>query len=112
MSDVTAENVVIPALTNPAPDPSTFPLYGAKPSSDSNTTYIEIYSSAEKANGERQDERWLVDVAERFNQQRQTIASGKVIQVGIRNIPSGLGAQILAAQKGKPQVYSQPMPCG
>ena len=50
VSDVAAENVVIPALSDPVPDPNTFPLYGAKPSSDSNIAYIEIYSSAEKAN--------------------------------------------------------------
>lgn len=106
VSDSSAENVVIPPLVDPAPDPATFPLYGAKPSDDPNIAYVEIYSSAEKANGERQDERWLVDVAERFNQQRQTIDSGKVIQVGIRNIPSGLGAQILAARKGKPAGYT------
>jgi Ca-activated chloride channel family protein len=106
VSDVAAENVVIPALADPVPDPTTFPLYGAKPSSDPNIVYIEIYSSAEKANGERQDERWLVDVAEQFNQQHQTLDSGKIIQVGIRNIPSGLGAQILATEKGKPTGYT------
>lgn len=106
VSDVSAENVVIPPLANPVPDPNTFALFGAKPSQDPNIAYVEIYSSAEKANGDRQDERWLIDVAEKFNQQKQTIASGAVIQVGIRNIPSGLGAQILAARKGKPAGYT------
>ncbi|MBW4613851.1 MAG: VWA domain-containing protein [Desmonostoc vinosum HA7617-LM4] len=106
VSDTTAYNVVIPPVVNSVPDPNTFPLYGAKPSNDANIVYIEIYSSAEKANGERKDERWLIDVVEKFNQQRQTLASGKVIQVGIRNIPSGLGAQILAAKKAKPAGYT------
>ncbi|MBW4644856.1 MAG: VWA domain-containing protein [Goleter apudmare HA4340-LM2] len=106
ISDTAAYNVVIPPLSDSVPDPKTFPLYGAKPNNDSNIVYVEIYSSAEKANGERQDERWLVDVAEKFNQQRQRLPSGQVIQVGIRNIPSGLGAQILAAKKGKPAGYT------
>ncbi|MDZ8106251.1 MAG: VWA domain-containing protein [Nostoc sp. DedQUE12a] len=107
VSDTAAYNVVIPPLTDDSvPDPNTFPLYGAKPNTDPNSVYIEIYASAEKANGERQDERWLVDVVEKFNQQRQRLKSGEIIQVGIRNIPSGLGAQILAARKGKPAGYT------
>lgn len=106
VSDSSSHNVVIPPLLDSAPDPNTFPLYGAKPDQNPNTVYIEIYSSAEKANGERSDERWLVDVAEKFNQQRQTLPSGKVIQVGIRNIPSGLAAQVLATKKGQPAGYT------
>lgn len=106
ISDTEADNVVIPSLTDSVPDPNTFPLYGAAPTQDPNIVQIEIYSSAEKANGERQDERWLIDVVEKFNQQRQKLSSGEVIQVGIRNIPSGLGAQILAARKGKPAGYT------
>lgn len=106
VTDTEAYNVVVPNLADPVPDPKTFPLYGAQPTADPNIIYLEIYSSAEKANGERQDERWLVDVAERFNQQRQRLPSGQIIQVGIRNIPSGLGAQILAAGQGKPAGYT------
>ncbi|MBW4555332.1 MAG: VWA domain-containing protein [Trichormus sp. ATA11-4-KO1] len=106
ITDTAAYNVVIPPVADSVPDPNTFPLYGAKPSNDPNIVYVEIYSSAEKANGERQDERWLIDVAEKFNQQQQRLKSGQLIQVGIRNIPSGLGAQILAARKGKPAGYT------
>jgi Ca-activated chloride channel homolog len=106
ITDTTAYKVVIPPLADSAPDPNTFPLYGAQPSNNPNIVYVEIYSSAEKANGDRQDERWLIDVVEKFNQQQQTLSSGSVIQVGIRNIPSGLGAQILAAGKGKPAGYT------
>jgi Ca-activated chloride channel homolog len=106
VSDTAAYNVAIPPLIDAVPDPKTFPLYAAQPSNDRNIVYVEIYSSAEKANGDRQDERWLIDVAEKFNQQRHKLPSGQVIQVGIRNIPSGLGAQILAARKGKPAGYT------
>jgi Ca-activated chloride channel homolog len=106
VSDTAAYTAVIPPIKEEVPDPTTFPLYGAQRNQDANVVYLEIYSSAEKANGERESERWLVDVAEQFNQQRQTLPSGQVIQVGIRNIPSGLGAQVIAAGKGKPNGYT------
>ncbi|MBD2234415.1 VWA domain-containing protein [Phormidium tenue FACHB-1052] len=106
VSDTSAYSTAIPPLADAVPDPNTYPLHGAQPTSDAEVVYIEIYSSAEKANGNRADERWLVDVAEAFNQRRQTLSSGQVIQVGVRNIPSGLGAQIIAAKKGKPAGYT------
>lgn len=106
VSDTSAYSAVIPPLADAVPDPSTYPLHGAQPTGNAEVVYIEIYSSAEKANGNRADERWLVDVAEAFNQRRQTLSSGQVIQVGVRNIPSGLGAQIIAAKKGKPAGYT------
>ncbi|MBD1916662.1 MULTISPECIES: vWA domain-containing protein [Cyanophyceae] len=106
VSDTSAYSAVIPPLADAVPDPNTYPLHGAQPTSNAEVVYIEIYSSAEKANGNRADERWLVDVAEAFNQRRQTLPSGQVIQVGVRNIPSGLGAQIIAAKKGKPAGYT------
>lgn len=106
VSDTAAYNTVIPPLADAVPDPATYPLSGAQPTNEAGVVYIEVYSSAEKANAARPDERWLVDVAEAFNQKRQTLPSGQVIQVGVRNIPSGLGAQMLAAGKGKPAGYS------
>ncbi|MBD1873466.1 VWA domain-containing protein [Nodosilinea sp. FACHB-131] len=106
VSDTSAYNTVIPPLADAVPDPNTYPLHGAQPTGNTEVVYIEIYSSAEKANGNRADERWLVDVAEAFNQRRQTLSSGQVIQVGVRNIPSGLGVQIIAAKKGKPAGYT------
>lgn len=106
VSDTEAYNKTVPATIAPTLDPNTYPLYGAQPTNDANIVYLEIYSSAEKANGARKDERWLVDVAEAFNQQQQKLPSGQRIQVGVRNIPSGLGAQMLAAGQGQPTAYS------
>ncbi len=103
--DAVVQNVVIPPLKDPIPDPNAFPLYGAQPNSDPNIVYLEVYSSAEKANANRVDERWMVDVAENFNRQQQKV-SGKVVQVGIRNIPSGLAAKVLAAKAGQPAAYT------
>lgn len=106
VSDTDAYNAEIPPLQEPVPDPNTYPLYGAEPTNDPNVVYVEIYSSAEKANAARPDERWLVDVAEAFNQEQQRLPSGQVIQVGVRNIPSGLGAQMLGTGKGQPAGYT------
>ncbi len=104
--DHVADNVVIPPPEEPLPQLDDYPLYGAKPTQDPKIVYLEIFSSAEKANAERRDERWLIDVVEAFNQQQQTVKSGAVIQVGIRNIPSGLGAQLIAADAAKPAGFT------
>jgi Ca-activated chloride channel family protein len=106
VSDQVATHYAVNQISDPVPKLEDFPLYDAQPTNDPNTAYIEIFSSAEKASAQTQDERWLVDVAEAFNAQKLTVSSGQVIQVGIRNIPSGLGAQILAAKAAKPVGYT------
>jgi Ca-activated chloride channel family protein len=86
-----------------------FPLYGgdALPhNSGSAVLRIEIVSSVEKADGRHPENCWLVDVAERFNQRRERIDGGPPIAVVVRAIPSGLGAQMLAAGKMRPAGYS------
>ncbi|ACK70262.1 von Willebrand factor type A [Gloeothece citriformis PCC 7424] len=93
-------------ISEPLPSLDQYPLYAAQPSNTPNTLYLEIYSSAEKANAQKEDERWLVDVAEQFNAQKIKVSSGKTIQVGIRNIPSGVAQRILAAKAAKPAGYT------
>ncbi|HEY9888110.1 MAG TPA: VWA domain-containing protein, partial [Candidatus Obscuribacterales bacterium] len=61
---------------------------------------------SEKANVEKQNERWLVEVAEAFNAQGVRTASGQLIQVGIRQVPSGTAARLLAAGAVQPAGYS------
>ena len=88
-----------------------FPLYGgdAVPQNPGTAVLrIEIVSSVEKADGRHPENRWLVDVAERFNQRRERIGGGPPIEVVVRAIPSGLGAQMLAAGKMRPAGYSPP----
>ncbi|BCL38417.1 VWA domain-containing protein [Nostoc sp. MS1] len=104
--DAVAQSYSIQKLAEPLPNLDDFPLYAAKPSTDSNIAYIEIFGSAEKSNGEKQDERWLVDVAEAFNAKKITTTSGKVIQVGIRNIPSGTATRLLAAKNVQPAGFT------
>jgi Ca-activated chloride channel family protein len=89
------------------PSVEAFPLYGAPavPPDREGSLRVEIVSSLEKADGERPDRRWLVDVAERFNQRRERLG-GQRLEVVVRPIPSGLAAQMLAAGQLKAEAYS------
>ncbi|WP_035991599.1 VWA domain-containing protein [Leptolyngbya sp. KIOST-1] len=105
IADELASRYTVDQIEEPLPDVNTFPLYGAQPGGG-NTAYIEIYSSSEKANVERQNERWLVEVANAFNQRQETLPSGAVIQVGVRQVASGTAARLLGAGAVQPAGYS------
>lgn len=102
--DELASRYTVDQIAEPLPNIDDFPVYGAAPQADQ--VYLEIYSSSEKANVDRQNERWLVEVAEAFNQRQETSSSGKVIQVGIRKIASGTAARLLEAGTVQPAGYS------
>ncbi|MEM9805451.1 MAG: VWA domain-containing protein [Cyanobacteria bacterium P01_D01_bin.56] len=104
VSDAVASRYTTDQIPDPLPNIEDFPLYGASPQTDQ--VYLEIYSSSEKANIDRQNERWLVEVAEAFNKQQQKNSSGKVIQVGIRKIASGTAARLIGAGATQPAGYS------
>ncbi len=106
ISDEVASRYTTDAIADPLPAIDDFPLYAATPGNDANTLYLEIYSSSEKANADKQSERWLIEVADAFNQQNITAATGQRIQVGIRQIPSGTAARLLAAGTVQPAGYS------
>lgn len=106
ITDDVASRYSVDGISEPLPDVEDFPLHGATPSTDPQSVYIEIFSSSEKANIEKQNERWLVDVADAFNQKEAKTASGKTIRVGIRQIPSGTAARLLAAGRVQPTGYS------
>jgi Ca-activated chloride channel family protein len=93
-------------IADPLPSIEEFPLYAATPGSNPGAVYIEIYSSSEKANVDKQNERWLVEVADTFNRRGINTSSGKPIQVGVRQIPSGTAARLLAAGAVQPAGYS------
>lgn len=105
VSDEVAARYATDQIVEPIPLVTDFPLYAAQPSGG-NTVYVEIFSSSEKANVNRQNERWLVEVAETFNQRQETLPSGEVIQVGVRQVPSGTAARMLGANAAQPQGYS------
>jgi len=104
--DEVAARYATDRITEPLPNLEDFPLYGAKPTNDTNTVYLEIFSSAEKSDATKQDARWLVDVADAFNRSQVKSIAGQVIQVGIRNIPSGIGARMIAEKAAKPTGYT------
>jgi Ca-activated chloride channel family protein len=106
VSDSAAARYSTDSIKEPLPKIEDFPLYGAQPTNDTKQVYVEIFSSAEKANAQKQDERWLVDVAEAFNAKNVITGSGQIIRVGIRNIASGLGERLIASKTFKPAGFS------
>ena len=105
ISDQVASRYTVDQIQEPLPNIEEFPRYGAPPSGNANEVYVEIYSSSEKANADRQNERWLIEVADAFNRRGETVA-GKTIQVGIRKIPSGTTARLLLGKAAQPNGYS------
>ncbi|TVQ07307.1 MAG: VWA domain-containing protein [Leptolyngbya sp. DLM2.Bin27] len=105
IADELAARYATDQIDDPLPDINDFPLHAAQPSGG-NAVYLEIYSSSEKANVDRQNERWLVEVADTFNQRQETLPSGEVIQVGVRQVASGTAARLLAAGVAQPAGYS------
>ena len=63
--------------------------------------FLTVYACTEKAGADS----WMADAAERFNQSGAEI-DGNPVSVGIRAVPSGLGADFIAADKYKPDVYA------
>jgi Ca-activated chloride channel family protein len=106
INDSIARNYAISKIENPLPKIETFPLFAAQSNQNSNTIYLEIFTSPDKGDGDKQDERWMVDVAEAFNAKKLTVNSGKTIQIGIRSIPSGIAAQLIAAGNSKPAGFT------
>jgi Ca-activated chloride channel family protein len=107
MDTSTTQDPTTLPLPERLPAIDTFPTYGADPSEIKNDTLLlEIVSSTEKADGQRADRRWLVDVANRFNQRQERTANGQRIQIMVRTIPSGMAAQLLMAGKLHPAGYT------
>ena len=104
--DEAAARYTTDQVDDPLPKLEDFPLYSAQPQPGGNQVYIEIFSSSEKANIDRENERWLVEVANAFNQKQVTLPSGEVIQVGVRQVASGTAARLLAAGTVQPNGYS------
>ena len=85
------------------PDLAEYPiLIEAKDSAD--TEAAEIFASADKA-GKGVDGVYL-ELAEKFNQQHQTLSNGKKAAVAIRKLDSGLGAQFIMTGQYVAEGYS------
>ncbi len=81
------------------PDISKYPPQVEK----STTSYIEIFSSPEKA-GSGTDG-WLTEVARDFNRAKM-IVEGKQVSARLRGIASGQGADYITSQKHLPDAYT------
>ncbi len=104
VSDAAAARYNVEAIREPLPEISGFPLYAAQPGSAD--VFVEILSSPEKANPDRLNESWLVDVATAFNASNPRLTSGESVRVGVRRVSSGLATRILAAGEAQPQAFS------
>ncbi len=65
---------------------------------------VEIFTSSEKAGTGRDG--LYVEMAQAFNREQIKIGNGKVAQIGIRKIASGLGAQFILSQRNTPDAFS------
>lgn len=65
---------------------------------------VEIFTSSEKAGSGRDG--FYLEMADLFNRKNFEISNGKVAQVGIRKIASGVGAQFILAQRNVPDGFS------
>ncbi|OED43851.1 hypothetical protein AB833_02850 [Chromatiales bacterium (ex Bugula neritina AB1)] len=68
------------------------------------TEAVEIFTSSEKAGKGRDG--FYNEMAALFNQQQIKINNGKIAQISIRKIASGLGAQFILAHSNTPDAFS------
>ena len=106
VSDAIATRYSVEGIRDPLPNLDDFPIYAARRTNAPNTLYLEIYTSSEKSNASRVNERWLIDIAEQFNNRQVRLDNGQLVQVGIRKIASGTAAQLLASGTVDPEGYS------
>lgn len=106
VADSVAARYTLDDIADPLPELEDFPLYASRSQPDPNAITLEIFSSSEKANVGKQNESWLVEVAEAFNIEDFALDSGEPIHVGVRKIASGTAARLLSAQAVQPAGYS------
>ena len=65
---------------------------------------IEIFTSGEKAG--KDNDSWLIDVANTFNASGVTLANGKAVSMSVRSVPSGTAADYIISNKYVPDLYT------
>ena len=65
---------------------------------------IEIFTSGEKAG--KDNDSWLIDVANAFNASGVTLANGKAVSMSVRSVPSGTAADYIISNKYVPDLYT------
>lgn len=90
-------------LLNMLPDINESPIV-VQATDSANTEAVEIFTSPEKSGNGRDG--FYIELAQAFNNQNQRISNGKIAQVGLRKMDSGLGAQFILARRYIPDAYS------
>lgn len=65
---------------------------------------IEIFTSGEKAG--KNNDRWMIDVAEKFNSSHVVLANGKSVSISVRAVASGLSADYIISGKAVPDLWT------
>lgn len=65
---------------------------------------VEVFTSGEKAG--KNNDSWLIDVAESFNKAGITTDKGKSVGISVRSVSSGLAADYIISEKYLPDVYT------
>ena len=81
------------------PDISQYPFV-VNPATDN---YLTVYASSEKTGAGYAN--WLTETAEQFNRSGVTL-DGKPVSVGIRSVPSGVGAAFIYSGKYTPDLFA------
>lgn len=65
---------------------------------------VEIFTSGEKAG--KDNDSWLIDVADNFNGSGVKTADGKSVSMSVRSVPSGTAADYIISGKYLPDLYT------
>ena len=65
---------------------------------------IEIFTSGEKAG--KDNDSWLIDVANKFNAEGNTLSNGKTVSMSVRSVASGTAADYIISGKYVPDLYT------
>ena len=65
---------------------------------------IEIFTSGEKAG--KDNDSWLIDVANKFNAEGNTLSNGKTVSMSVRSVASGTAADYIISGKYVPDRYT------
>ena len=65
---------------------------------------IEIFTSGEKAG--KDNDSWLIDVANKFNGENHTLSNGMSVSMSVRSVASGTAADYIISGKYVPDLYT------
>lgn len=88
------------------PDISTYEIVTGSQYKTSGKVQVEIFVSTEKSNPDNPEDRWMVDVANDFNNSNVRLSNGQMAEIQVRKIASGTGHEYIKARKYLPDAFS------